>query len=214
MSQNQMQTVDQRGLPQVGRGGPTSRMLEEAMKKPIDIKSLADMFKVEIPANDKIYDAKVKELNNEYVDRWRDELLAKCCDKKENVIVTTGMDLWEVWNQGHEIRGAYGCLEFTPDPTPEQLKWWRDVFDQSIKEIYQIGRPAIAFGYGVLVNAYKNWMIREKYQRVFFDEDCVEWYERYQHQHKLFNNEEYLFDLKPYAEKLHSVMSNGIRPQR
>ncbi len=207
------QVFDNRGISVRG-GGPTDRMLKEAMKQPIDIKSLAHMFKVTIGVNERRLDAQVKELNNKYVDDWRDNLLSKCCNKKQQVIVTKGMDLWEVWNQGHEIRGAYKCLAYTPDPSPDQLKWWKDTLDQDIETIYSLGRPAIAFGYGILVSAYKNWMIRQKYERVFFDDNITEWYERYQHNFKLFNQEEQLFDLRPYAEKLNSIVANGIRPQK
>lgn len=181
--------------------------------KPIGIDSLRHQFTCDINPNERAYDEKVKIHNNAYVQRWHDEYLVDYVDKDNQVTVRKGLDLWEVWNQGQEIRGLMKVIKHLPETPEDVIDWWKKIFELPVEEIIKLERPAIANGYHVLQQYYGMWVAKEKYDKVFKHAYPL-WYDKYREHNLLFTRKIEPFDLGRYQAKLQAIMVNGIRPRK
>lgn len=193
-----------------GDAPPMFLTFNDIDKQPIHIKDLHHMYTCVIRPNEKAYDRVVKERNNKFVDDWYNTLLSKYADGNGYLSVVLGTDLWEVWNQGKEIKALMdsGVWEHLCLPNEDTVKYWRDVYEKPIEEIASMGKDVAAIGFHILRTARSAWYIREKYDMVFYKSNPLEWLDGYREHNLIFTQKVEPFDLKPMIEKMNVIMNN------
>lgn len=180
-------------------------------KKNIHIKDLADMYKSDIGENELKYIRIVKEHNNSYVENWYNTMLVKYANNNGEMTCTLGTDLWEVWNQGNEIRALMKLWDKLSIPSDDMVNMWRNVFDDDIQNLVSLGKDVVTMAFHIIMTGYSSWFVKEKYEKVFKNDDPMTWLDGYRKHNMLFTKKHEKFSIKTIHEKMQMVCINAFK---
>lgn len=176
--------------------------------QPIDVKDFARYHTHKIDKEDRKYSIEVKELINKMYGNFNDSILSryatngKIASKKASLLFVLYEDSFEVLNMM-----KYSGRIRTADP--ELAKWWiEEIGKKTPFELYSYGKNTISSAYGIIIDYFRDWMITEKYNRIYSkSNDFDEWVRLAEANSSLMSGAEIPFDISAIAEKCKAIIS-------
>lgn len=193
--------------------------IQDLYNLPISVDDAASMLRVLIPKNEKPYTTEVMRMNNRMVERWKTELLDRLQNTSGKIPSGIVWNSWMIFNDGLETRKLLSQGDNIIRPSEEEVEKWRNLFENStITELYELGRSVLVYGWELIKTDIRLWVSQEKYNRLFYDDNVYEWYQRSKSQQDLINGKclpywspEILTDV---SDKITTILHLIVQPQK
>lgn len=149
----------------------------DILKNRIKRSDIIGMLKVkDISENEKPYKAALIKKNNELVDEWNENVLAKIADDRDAVQALKVTRSFTCYSEARELSKLlnpidadteFSYLYYIPKISDEITTFWRTQLAKSIPEIHNIGVFPITVGWQVLKNAVQQYFATQKWERVY-----------------------------------------------
>ena len=194
---------------------------DDLYNMPISVKDAVMMFKRNIRANERPYQAEVKKINNRKIEEWRDTVLDKISDSSGKLPASRVGPSWQAYEEGLAILEMKKLMEkgVIVQYPEEVISFWRDVFELlSVEEMYPYGSGAISMGWSIITNHMKMWCSLEKYKILYGNYSNPLGWEKNRHKHLSIMNGELLpfwnqKILSEIREKVFAILGNQVEPK-
>lgn len=149
-------------------------MLQDPYDSPLSAVEFVSQYSQPPKDTDGAAMKRVKELNTQLLK----DFVGVAFPKDGLLLRSEASQLWRIYSDGIEVRKY--MEEFDPATLPfsDALEKAEEFFEQSIDEIFSAGHCVIVHNY-TIIEAYKTRNImREKYNRVFSNQDPSTWFEK------------------------------------
>lgn len=209
--------------------------IHQLMNQPIHISDAVSMFRIPLKGNTPPYDAAVIRHNNNKLDDWKANVLAKTCDNNSKVKAAILLPSWSVYAEGTEAENfhAHFAAGRFPVISDETALYWVSVFrDTPIEKLVEMGASTLQLGWQTLVTAIRLHHMNNKWDKVFNVDaesgssstvgnpaQAKQWSDNANHNHRLMKGEDMPFGLhkemyNDMNEKFAAVMRNIPRPRK
>lgn len=155
----------------------------------IGIDEAASMFMRRIKTNDKPYDKSTIEHNNSLVEEWKEKMLRRVGDSNSEIRSEIVHDLLMLFLDGKNTRALQEHRDRLSLPTDEDILYWRRFFEmnRTIEKLLVHERDAVIFGWKTIVDHIRDDTNKKKLEKIFYDDNPAEWYERSKSQRLLLS---------------------------
>ncbi len=199
----------------------TPEEIEMGYNKPISTSDAAGMLRMPVPRNGKPYDVAVIKANNKLIDNWKRDVLDKM---SVNRMIPAG-NVWGSWKLYEE---GINCLKMQdifktgnmPEYPENVIQFWKVFFeDNTVEELHAYGTGTVSSGWTIIQTYLKTWFLKEKYEKLFSQNDDPLWWEKNYHSHiALFKGEVFPFwssdKIKEIHEKILPVLALQVKPDQ
>lgn len=176
---------------------------EEVDKQMIYIKDFARYHRYRLSDNDVIGAYKIKKLHNARYEKFHNDILTKYANKEGKIQAKKAGLLWIVYDEAREINSLNKMKDkLRPLVDKKIVDFWLKEFEKPIEELYIYGINTISSAYGIIIDYYRDWILREKYERVYSKGDTFDvWFEHADKNLSLMEGSETPFDMTGITEK-------------
>lgn len=190
---------------------------EPWMERMMNMKGLVSdfhhLYVVPIGNNDKPFDKTVKTFSNDMVDEWYDTCLVPNADSEKKMTSQEMTDRWYSFFEAIQTRLAMKNWYLGFHPTEDQEnRWLKLFFEEDFEKLVGLGARAIRDGFTILIAAYDDWFVKEKWKLCFSKSDPNEWYRLYLENKELFTREHSPFDMEVVREKMGAIVNFANEP--
>jgi hypothetical protein len=186
-------------------------MSNDLYDSPIHIDHAASMLKRPIPSNERPYTVSVLKKNDMLVDKWKNEVLRKIADERENVNSGFVWRSWELFTEGLEVLSIVDSLPRIHRLTPEEKEYWMSLLELPITELYDHGKMMVAYAWGCILNELKIEVALKKKELVYCDNDYEQWLHRAKTHKVLFEQGLYPFWSKEVLDDVSKKVSTILQ---
>lgn len=182
---------------------------EKVSNTMIDIKDFARYHVHKPRGNEKMYVYQTMMLNNEKYKDFEELVLKQHADENGKIICKKAAFLWIVYDDSREVirYNKHGSKLRVVDP--EKAKFWiREFEEKSIDELYEYGTNTISSAYGIVIDFFREWIIEQKYERIYSQSnDYEKWFELAEQNKDLIEGREVPFDIQMVKEKATTLIN-------
>ena len=167
----------------------------------IDIKDFGKYHKHVLSETDPMGVFKVKKLNNARYEDFFSQIL-KPRSKDGKILCSTASLLWIVFEDSREVLNTYKNIKHLRPMDKELVNFWIKEFEKPIEELYEYGINTISSAYGIVIDYYRDWAVKEKYDRIYSKGDKFdEWFKLAENNKSIIQGDDIPFDIKTISEK-------------
>lgn len=186
------------------------------MQKMMEMKGLItdfhQLYLVRMNDNDRPFDKAVKTVSNDLVDEWYERCLVPNKDNLGKMTSQEVNDRWFSFYEAMQTRLAMKYWDLGFHPTKEQTDKWLELFDGDIEKLASLGVRTVRDGFSILIAAYDDWFVKEKYNRCFENDDPDEWHHMFKKESRLFTREIEPFSMASIREKMTAIVNPQNEP--
>ncbi len=172
----------------------------------IDIKDFGRYHKYTISESDPVGVFKLKKIHNSRYEEFYNNILAPRSSEGK-ILCSTASFLWIVHEDVREVLGTYKHLEHLRQTDKALVDYWLKEFERPIEELYPYGVNTISSAYGMIIDYYREWFVRQKYERIYSKGTCFdEWFDLAENNKTLLEGQETPFDIEAVADKAKILM--------
>jgi hypothetical protein len=182
----------------------------------ISMRDAMGFFYKQINPNERPMSAIIMKKNNALLETWKDEVLARMCDKNSKLEAELACISLVVFLNGQDVLRLQKHFEFSDYEKPSR---WLQIFEESsIEELWEYQTVCLEIGIKEVSTNIKMAIAAEQYHRVFSQSnDPYEWYTISRRHRELFNGTYYPFGLSKERimaafEKVNTILHNKINP--
>lgn len=131
--------------------------------------------------NDRPYDTASKKLHNETIHIFETKVFDNLCNSKKEMSVKKALKCLFILQEGLIVRSTYNSRHLIFNPPDDLLQQWKNIFaSNGVKELAEYGVLNLQKGAAYIAAETFNRSIEEKYNEVFFDDNYLEWINRFE----------------------------------
>lgn len=159
-------------------------------------------------SKDSILIRHIKKANNDRYEEFEKTHLIPASNNNK-ILNKNACLMWMVYEDMKEVLGTYELRKkgLLKEVDEKLAQFWIEEFKKDIVDLWANGVNAVSSGYGIVIDYYRDWVVREKYTRIYSlgttFEECIEYAKK---NIDLLQGKEMPFNLMDVREKAEVIL--------
>jgi hypothetical protein len=185
--------------------------------KPMLVSDASSMLTLAVENNDRPYDRAVKQVNNEIVKHWREDMLEPLSSKDGTV---SAMEVWSNFELYFNGMHATGLMEqkYIVPLSLEEREYWMTILNGSIESLIALGPFVVNHAWNTLTRDLVLYYAREQFDKVYSKSDePLTWVKLAKEYQELFRSTHHPYwqdeKFKDAQQKVVAINTNKVFPR-